>query len=106
MTDILDNNSDTRPFELSQFGAWLLIDGMRERLAWSDDICWIDTLETELNRLEEWSAAHSPWYEAGQFDEFWAELAAAREFFDREDAEWYASQARKEFRVIEGGLSD
>ena len=106
MTDILDNNSDTRPFELSQFGAWLLIDGMRERLNWAQDRCWIETLETELDRLEEWSAAHSPWYEAGQFDEFRAELVAAREYIDRENAEWYASEARKGFRVIDGGLSD
>jgi len=103
MTDILDSNSDTRPFELSQFAAWMLVDGMRERLEHADNICWVDTIETELDRLEEWCIAHSPWHEEGDFDEFRVELVAAREHFDREDREWYAEQRRKAFTVIGGG---
>ena len=105
MTDKLDSNSDTRPFELSQFAAWMLVDGMRERLSWADNICWVDTIETELDRLEEWSAAHSPWYEEGDFAEFRAEIVLAREDFDREDREWYAEQRRNGFTVIAGGKS-
>ena len=105
MTDILDSNSDTRPFELSQFAAWMLVDGMKERLAWTDNVCWVETLETELDRLEEWCIAHSPWYEEGDFAEFRAELVAAREHFDRLDSDWYAEEQRKGFTVIEGSVA-
>ena len=103
MKDILDSNSDTRPFELSQFAAWMLVDGMRERLVQADTICWVDTIEEELDRLEEWSIAHSPWFEEGDFDEFRVELVAAREHFDRLDREWYAERKRENFTVIAGG---
>ena len=105
MTDILDSNSDTRPFELSQFAAWMLVDGMRERLVHADNICWVDTIETELDRLEEWCIAHSPWYEEGDFDEFRVEIAVFRDFFDSADREWYAERKRENFTVIEGGKS-
>ena len=107
MTDILDSNSDTRPFELSQFGAWLLLDGIRERLTTLEswDICWVETIETELARVESWSSEHSPWYSADDFAELWAEIAAAREWCERSDSEWYAQCARENFTVIEGGKS-
>ena len=105
MKDILDSNSDTRPFELSQFAAWMLVDGMRERLVQADNLCWVDTIEEELDRLEEWSVNHSPWFEEGDFDELRVEIAIVRDAFDSADREWYAEQRRKEFRVIVGGKS-
>jgi hypothetical protein len=105
VTDILDSNSDTRNFDLSQFGAWLLVDGMRERLAYVDDICWVETLETELNRLEQWCAEHSPWYQPGDFNDLWVEISLVRDHIEQLDSDWYAAQRRKEFTVISGGKS-
>ena len=103
MRDILDSNSDTRNFELSQFGMWFFVAGLGDFLESVDNICMIETLELELDRVEQWDREHGGFYTDENYDHLRAQIASAREQIEQFDREWYAELAREEFRVIDGG---
>jgi len=99
------SNCDTAPFELSQFGAWYFLAGLESYLEFADMECQIDTLELELARVENWDREFGGYYNPEQYVKIRARLAEIREWIQRCDSEWYAGEARKEFRVIDGGKS-
>ena len=107
MKDIVDSNSDTRPFELSQFGSWYLLAGLEQYIENVEDECQIDTLELELDRLEQWESAHGGYYEydhvRSRFAQIREQLAELREWVQKRDRLWYAEELREDFRVIDGG---
>ena len=103
MRDILDNNSDTLPVELSQFGMWFFLAGLGDYLQSLDNICMIETLELELDRVEQWDREHGPYYEETGYEHLRNMIASAREQIEQFDRDFWAEQAREEFRVIDGG---
>ena len=50
------SNSDTFDYQLSQFAAWYLLEGIEQYLDCADETCQCETLLTELDRLEAWGA--------------------------------------------------
>ena len=107
MTNKIDSNSDTRPFELSQFGAWFFLSGLEYRLeSLSDyDICWVETIEIELARVQQWDREFGPYYNEEYYSDLWEQIASVREWCEQSDRDWTARSARENFTVITGGKS-
>jgi hypothetical protein len=101
------SNSDTADFQLSQFGAWFFLCGLETRLESleSYDICWVETIETELDRVQQWDRDFGGFYKEEYYTSLREQIAAVREWCEAADSDWYARQARGKFRLIEGGLS-
>ena len=103
------SNSDTFDYQLSQFAAWYLMEGIRQYFECADEVCQCDTLLVELDRLESWELANSGYYTPETIRERFAGLRSAielrREWLERRESDYYAERARSEWRVIEGGLS-
>jgi len=101
------SNSDTSPFELSQFGLWYILAGLRQFIENVEDECQIDTLELELSRIEQWDRENGGYYSyeytQREYAELWTQLAELREWIQKRDNEWYAREAREDFYVIDGG---
>ena len=101
------SNSDTSPFELSQFGQWYMLAGIEQYIDGIEDECQIDTIELELHKIREWDQEYGRHFDCqytqNKYAELWAKLAELREWIQQRDNEWYAQEARETFTVIEGG---
>ena len=101
------SNSDTAPFDLSQFGSWYLLAGIECYLESAWDGCQCETLLLELDRLEAWERQHGGYYSYEHTQQRFAELRERirEQLADIEayEADYYAERARSEFTVIEGG---
>ena len=105
------SNSDTAPFELSQFGSWYMFAGIERYLESAMEVCSCDTLLFELDRLEAWEQENGGYYSYDyvpqKFAELRAEIIAHRDVLEEAaDAYWnevHAKEARANFEVIEGG---
>ena len=102
-------NSDTAPFDLSQFGSWYLMAGIECYLESALEVCQCETLLLELDRLEAWEQQHSVHYSSEHTQQRFAELRQ-RILDHKADIEAYESQywaelAREQFTVIDGGKS-
>ena len=98
------SNSDTFDYQLSQFAAWYLLEGIEQYLECADEVCQCETLLTELDRLEAWERANGAFYAEGRFAKLREKIELRLEWIERWESNWYAERARSEFRVIEGGL--
>ena len=103
------SNSDTAPFDLSQFGSWYLMAGIECYLESALEVCSCETLLLELDRLEAWERENGGYYGYEHTQQRFAELRhrIRERLADIEayEADYYAERARSEFTVIEGGLS-
>ena len=101
------SNSDTAPFDLSQFGSWYLLAGIECYLETADMTCQCETLLLELDRLEEWEQQNGGYYSYEYVPARFAELRESirERLADIEawESQYYAERARSEFTVIEGG---
>lgn len=97
------SNSDTSPFELSQFGLWYILEGIERFIENVEDECQVDTLELELSRIQEWDRENGEYYSYEYYDQLWTRLTELREWIQKRDNEWYAREAREDFYVIDGG---
>lgn len=101
------SNSDTSPFEMSQFGQWYMLAGIEQYIDDIEDECQIDTIELELNRIQEWDREHGGYFDCqytqNKYAELWTKLAELREWIQQRDRLWYADCAREDFYVIDGG---
>ena len=105
------SNSDTAPFDLSQFGSWYLLAGIECYLESCMEVCSAQTLLLELDRLEAWEQENGGYYSyeyvPARFAELRARIAEHLEWLqDQEDqyySERFAAECREKFTVIEGG---
>ena len=107
------SNSDTAPFDLSQFGSWYLLAGIECYLETVYEAISCETMLVELDRLEAWEQAHGGYYSyeyvPARFAELRERITEARDWLQAQEDQYYserfAAERREKFTVIEGGLS-
>ena len=101
------SNSDTAPFDLSQFGSWYLLAGIECYLESAMEVCSCETLLLELDRLEAWEQQHGGYYcyeyVPARFAELRERIRQHMADIEAYEADYYAERARSEFTVIDGG---
>ena len=108
----MEDNRDTAPYELNQYGSWYLLAGIECYLEAAMDHCQFVTLMAELDRLEGGEKQHGGFYEYEYAQERFAELRAripecidACDAVEEEeyDRQWRAEEAmarRSKFYVV------
>ena len=98
-----DMNSDTQPFDLSQFGAWYVLAGIEVYAETADSECACQTLLLELARVEAWEKAHGDWYDSERYTELRERIEGRWDDMIAWAAQRDAEDRRERFTVIEGG---
>ena len=98
-----DMNSDTQPFDLSQFGAWYVLAGIEVYAETADSEYSCQTLLLELARVEAWEQAHGDWYDSDRYAELRERIEGRWDDLIAWTAQCDADERRERFTVIDGG---